>query len=81
LFLLTGIEMDKPLEAFEIQVESSIVWSKIESNAFPMTQFDLEKVFDFVSQKIEENKSKKILFTKENISIKIPFWLIKTKYV
>jgi hypothetical protein len=37
-------------------IDGGLAWSKSQSKVFPMTQSDLEKIFQVVLQKIEHNK-------------------------
>ena len=65
-----GLEINDPPGCYEIQViEGGLAWSKNQTRQFPMTQSDLEKIFQVVIQKIDQNrleeakKKKKFVFS------------------
>ena len=52
-----GLEINDPPGCYEIQVvEGGLAWSKNAVKQFPMTFADLEKIFQVILQKIEQNK-------------------------
>lgn len=53
-----GMEINNPPGCYEIQVvEGGLAWSKNMVKQFPMTFSDLEKIFQVILQKIEQNKA------------------------